>query len=105
MSFLNSFLRMIAYYFQGSENEKQLMRQKYINTYFSLSRNKIGIEMCSHDENCCLVLAKILWFSPSFLVEVGEAMSIYHVALWGCDLQSDNMDFVLNSKKVVDYFQ
>jgi hypothetical protein len=51
------------------------------------------------------VLVKIVWFSPIYLVELGEAMGLYYALSWAVDLHLDNMDFVPDSKNVVDYFQ
>jgi ribonuclease HI len=50
------------------------------------------------------VLAKTAWFSPLCDVAIGEAVSLHTTLEWVSDLQFDNVDFALDSKKVVDSF-
>jgi len=45
------------------------------------------------------------WFSPLCVVEMDEAMRLYIALGWVADLQLDYVDFVLDSKKVIDYFK
>lgn len=51
------------------------------------------------------MLAKSTWFSPLCDVNAGEAMSLCTTLDWVANLQFDNVDFVLDSKKVVDSFR
>lgn len=60
--------------------------------------------MCIQDNDDCFVLAKTTLVSLLCLVKAGEALGLYTVLTWMVDLQLDDMDFVLNSKNVVDYF-
>lgn len=41
-------------------------------------------------------------FAPQCDVDVGEVVELHTILEWVSDLQFDNMDFVLDSKKVVD---
>jgi len=60
--------------------------------------------MCIRDEEGCYVLSKILWITPLCLVEVGEALGLYHTIVWINELQLVNADVEVDSKKVVDYY-
>jgi len=44
----------------------------------STSLNRVGIGMCIRDEEGCYVLSTILWITPLCLVEVDEALGLYH---------------------------
>jgi len=66
--------------------------------------------MCLRDEEGNFMLAKTAWFSSLCAVDEGEAMCLYTILEWVANiqvanLQFDNVDFVLDSKKVVDYFR
>jgi hypothetical protein len=50
------------------------------------------------------VLAKTAWLFMLCVVEVGEAIGLHTMIWWVANLQLDSADFVLDSKKVVDYF-
>jgi ribonuclease HI len=60
--------------------------------------------MCIRDDEGGFVLAKTMWSSPICNVEVGEALGLLHTINWVHDLQLEGVDFVLDSKKVVDHF-
>lgn len=38
-------------------------------------------------------------------MEVREALRLYHTLLWEIRINLDDINFILDSKKVVDYFQ
>jgi hypothetical protein len=54
------------------------------------------------DDAWDFVLAKTTWFSPLCDVDIGEAIGLHTNLEWTSDLQLDNIDFALDSKKVVD---
>jgi hypothetical protein len=45
-----------------------------------------------------------LWFTPLCSVDVGEALGLYHAIRWIHELQLENVDFEVDSKRVADYF-
>ena len=53
-----------------------------IDASFLVSTNKLGLGMCIRDEEGCFVLAKTMWFSPVCLVDIGEALGLYHAVRW-----------------------
>ena len=55
------------------------------------------------DDKYGFVLTKTAWFSPLCAVKLGELMGLHTTLKWGSNLQFDNVDFVLNSKKFVDF--
>jgi hypothetical protein len=61
--------------------------------------------MCLRDEEDNFMLAKTAWFSSLCAVDEGEAMCLYTTLEWVANLQFDNVDFILDSNKVVDYFR
>lgn len=63
---------------------------------------QVGIGMCIRDDACDFVLTKASWFSPICDVDIGEAVVFLTALEWTSDLQFDNVDFTLDSKKVVD---
>ena len=50
-------------------------------------------------------LTKTLWFSPFCTVDMGELLELYHAIMWINDLQSANIDFEVDQKKIVDYLR
>jgi ribonuclease HI len=60
--------------------------------------------MCIRDSAGFHVRSKIMWFSPLCSVDVGEALGLYHAIGWVHELQLENVDFEVDSKSVVDYF-
>jgi len=75
-----------------------------VDASFSTSMNRCGIGICIRDEEGKFVRAKTLWFSPMCLVDVGEALGLYHAMRWVNELQLPNVDFEVDSKRVADYF-
>ncbi|KEH19432.1 hypothetical protein MTR_8g059135 [Medicago truncatula] len=63
-----------------------------------------GIGICIHDEEGQSVRAKTLWFSPMCLVDIEEALGLYHAMRWVNELRLSNVDFEVDSKRVADYF-
>jgi ribonuclease HI len=61
--------------------------------------------MCIRDENGAFVVTKTNWFSLICDVDVEEAMGLHTALQWVAFLQLNNIDFVLDSKKVVDQFR
>nr|ABN08690.1 probable reverse transcriptase At2g02650 -, related [Medicago truncatula] len=61
--------------------------------------------MCICDDAEDFGLAKTYWFSPLCDVDIGEGVSFHTTLEWTSYLQFDNVDFALDSKKVVDAFR
>jgi len=74
-----------------------------IDAPFSTSLNRVGLRMCLRDEAGDFVLTRMDWFSPLCDTDVGEAVKLHTTLEWVSDLQFDNVDFALDSKKVVDF--
>jgi len=45
-----------------------------------------------------------MWSNPVCASDVGEALGLSHSIRWVHELQLTNVDFELDAKKVVDYF-
>lgn len=60
--------------------------------------------MCIRDDEGRFLLAMTLWSQPICFIENGEAMGLLHVINLVHDLQLSNVDFELDMKIVVDYF-
>lgn len=60
--------------------------------------------MCIRDSGGNHVISKTMWFTPLCLVDAGEALRLYHAIRWILELQLANVDFEIDSKRVVDYF-
>jgi len=58
--------------------------------------------MCIRDDVGEFVLAKTDWFAPLCDVDVGEVVGLHTTLEWVSDRQFDNVDFALDSKRVVD---
>lgn len=79
---------------------------KYSQILISLYSMHLGLCMCLRDDVGGFVLAKTAWFSPLYDVDVGEVVVAYNSWIYGWrTFQFDNVDFVLDSKKVVDSFR
>jgi len=74
-----------------------------VDASFSTSSNKVGIGMCIRDSEGNHVRSKTMWFSPLCLVDIGEALGLYHATWWINELQLTNVDFEVDSKIVADY--
>jgi len=58
--------------------------------------------MCIRKDAGKFVPAKIDWFAPLYDVDVREAIGLHTTLQLVSDLQFDNMNFALDSKRVVD---
>jgi len=58
--------------------------------------------MCLIDDDGAFVFAKMEWFAPLCDIEVGEAVGLHTTLDWISNQQFNNVDFVLDCKKVVD---
>jgi len=54
--------------------------------------------MCLRDEEDTFVLAKTMCIIPMCTVAVREVLGLFYVLQWPCDMQFENVDFVLDSK-------
>jgi hypothetical protein len=45
-----------------------------------------------------------MWSNLVCSLDIGEALGLFHAIHWMHDLQLTNMDFELDAKKVVDYY-
>jgi hypothetical protein len=73
-----------------------------IDASFSAQHNKVGTGMCIRDDQCHIVLAKTEWMTPCTDVDLGEALGLLNDLKWVNDLQLNNMDFEIDSKRVAD---
>jgi len=64
----------------------------------------VGIGICIGDDQGEFVMAKMDCFSPLCDVDVGEAVGLHTALQWVADLRYDHVDFVLDSKYVVEHF-
>jgi len=49
-----------------------------VDVAFSRHRNKMGINICIHDEEGAFVLARTVSFFGAYPVDIGEALGLYH---------------------------
>lgn len=75
-----------------------------MDTSFSAALNCVGFGLCIRDENGNFIKAKTLWSNPVRAMDIGEALGLSHALHWVRDLQLTNVDFELDAKKVVDYY-
>jgi len=75
-----------------------------IDASFSDSLNMVGIGICIRDDQGEFVMAKADCFSPLCDVDVGEVVGLHTALQWMADLHYDHVDFVLDSKSVVEHF-
>jgi len=90
---------------QEEENWKKLAPDRYkcnIDTSFSTSLNRVGLGMCIRDEDGAFVLARTECFAPLCDIEVREAIGLHTTLDWISNQQFDNVNFVLDCKKIVD---
>jgi len=73
-----------------------------IDASFSTSLNRVGLGMCLKDDDGTFVLARTDWFAPLSDIEVGEAVGLHTTLDWISNQQFDNVNFVLDCKRVVD---
>ncbi|RHN44999.1 hypothetical protein MtrunA17_Chr7g0225511 [Medicago truncatula] len=74
-----------------------------IDASFSTSLNRVRLGMCLRDDSGDFALAKKDWFDSLCDIDVVEVVGIRTTLEWVLDLQFDNVDFALDSKRVVDY--
>jgi len=73
-----------------------------IDVSFSTSLNRVALGTCLRDDDGAFVLARTELFASFCDIEAGEAVGL-HIALnWISNQQFDNVDFVLDCKRVVD---
>ena len=75
-----------------------------VDASFYYSSNKVGIDICVRDLAGNHIRSKTMWFTPLCLVDVGEALGLYHEFRWIYELQLTNFDFEVDSKLVAEYF-
>jgi len=64
----------------------------------------VGIGICIRDDQGEFVMAKTDCFYPLSDVDVGEVVGIHTALQWVADLHYHHVDFVLDSKSVVESF-
>lgn len=74
-----------------------------IDASFSTSLNRVRLGMCLGDDSGDFALATKDWFASLCDIGVVEVVGIRTTLVWVLDLQFDNVDFALDSKRVVDY--
>ena len=75
-----------------------------VDASFSETLNCVGFGLCIRDEYGNFTKAKTLWSIPVCSSDVGEALGLYHAIQWVRELQLSSVDFELDAKKVLDYF-
>jgi ribonuclease HI len=75
-----------------------------IDASFYNSLNRTGIGVCIRDDEGSFVMAKTINFCPKCSVPLGEALGLLHALRWLRDLRKDNIDFVSDSKIVIEAF-
>jgi len=75
-----------------------------IDTAFSEALNRAGFGTRIRGAYGNFTRAKMLWSNPMCMPEVGEALGLFHAIQWIHEKQLTNVDFEMDAKKVVDYF-
>jgi ribonuclease HI len=75
-----------------------------VDASFSEALNCVGFGFCIRDEAGNFVQAQTMWSNPVCSTDVGEGLGLSHAIRWVHALQLTNVDFELDAKKVVDYF-
>jgi len=75
-----------------------------VDASFSDALNCVGFGFYIMDEAGNFIRAKTMWSNPVSSTDVGEALGLSHPIRWVHELQLINVDFELDAKKVVDYF-
>ncbi|CAJ2657411.1 unnamed protein product [Trifolium pratense] len=88
----------------GGKNKEAGRYKCNIDASFRKQRNHIDFGICIRDDEGRFVLAKTMWSSPTCEVDLEEALGLLHTINWVHELQLEGVDFVLESKKVVNYF-
>ena len=89
---------------QEEDNWKKPTPGRYkcnIDASFSTSLNRVGLGMCLRDDDGAFV-ARTEWFAPLCDIDVGEAVGLHTTLDWISNQQFNNVDFVLDCKRVVD---
>ena len=73
-----------------------------VDALFSDELNCVGHDMCIQDDTGNFVMA--MWSNLGCSSDIGEALVLSHAIRWVRDLQLTNVDFELDAKKVVDYY-
>jgi len=60
--------------------------------------------MCLRDDEGRFLLARTLLSQSICSTKIGKAVGLLHAINWEHDLQLNNVDFELDTKIVVDYF-
>jgi hypothetical protein len=71
---------------------------------FSDPLNVEGIGICTRDDHGDFVMAKTDYFSPLCDVDVDEDVGLHTALQWLTTLHYDHVNFVLDSKSVLDRF-
>jgi hypothetical protein len=90
---------------QEEDNWKKPAPGRYkcnIDASFSTSLNRVDLGMCLRDDDGAFVLARTEWFAPLCDIDVGEVVGLHTALYWISNQQFDNVDFVLDCKRVVD---
>jgi hypothetical protein len=75
-----------------------------VDASFSEALNCVGFGFCIRYEFGNFIRAKTMWSNLVCSSDVGEALGLSHAIRWVHELQVSNVDFELDAKKVVDYF-
>lgn len=73
-----------------------------INAAFFKDINLYGFGMCIRDHEGNFVQAKTMWIDSNLEGKVGEAMGLMYAIRWIIELGFNNVQFEVNSKKVVN---
>lgn len=75
-----------------------------IDASFSEALNCVGFGFCIRNEFGEFIRARTMWSNPVCPSDVGEALGLSYAIRWVHELQLNNVDFELDAKTVVDYF-
>jgi hypothetical protein len=75
-----------------------------VDASFSETANYVSFGICIRDDLGEFIKARTMWSHPIVYTDVGEALGLFHAIEWVHELQLSNVDFELDAKKVVDYF-
>ncbi|KEH28618.1 hypothetical protein MTR_4g008270 [Medicago truncatula] len=67
------------------------------------NRQRAGLGICIRNDAGEFVRSKTDWFAPLCDVDLRETVGLHTTLQWISDLQFDNVDFALDSKRVVDH--
>jgi len=75
-----------------------------VDASFSDALNCVGFGLCIRDDSGNFIKAKTLWSNSVCATDIGEALELSHAIHWVRELQLTDVDFELDAKKVVDYY-